>query len=112
MRLSVRFAVGSASACYIPSSIWHLVSMFLHQQGPGVDYCGKPLPVRSVDGRWHPFGEIERTRHRIGDLQARGARAQEEIAKLKTAYRELDDRSRLILKLILILSGLDFITAL
>ena len=69
--------------------------MFLHQQGPGVDYCGKPLPVRSVGGRWHPFGEIERTRHRIGDLQVRGARAQEEIAKLKKAYRELDDRSRL-----------------
>ena len=112
MQLSVRFAVGSASACYIPSSIWHLVSMFLHQQGPGVDYCGKPLPVRSVGGRWHPFGEIKRTRHRIGDLQARGARAQEEIAKLKKAYRELDGRSRLILKLILILSGLDFITAL
>ena len=75
--------------------------MFLHQQGPGVDYCGKPLPVRSVGGRWHPFGEIERTRHRICDLQARGARAQEEIAKLKKAYRELDDWSRLILKLIL-----------
>lgn len=41
-----------------------------------------------------------------------GERAQEEIARLKKAYQELDDRSRLILKLILILSGLDFITAL
>lgn len=38
--------------------------------------------------------------------------AREEIAKLKKAYQELGDRSRLILKLILILSGLDFITAL
>ena len=45
-------------------------------------------------------------------LEAGGERAQEEIAKLKKAYQELDDRSRLILKLILILSGLDFITAL
>ena len=41
-----------------------------------------------------------------------GERAQGEIAKLKKVYQELDDRSRLILKLILILSGLDFITAL
>ena len=45
-------------------------------------------------------------------IEAGGERAQEEIAKLKKAYQELDDRSRLILKLILILSGLDFITAL
>ena len=45
-------------------------------------------------------------------IEARGERAQEEIARLKKAYQELDDRSRLILKLILILSGLDFITAL
>jgi len=45
-------------------------------------------------------------------IEAGGDRAQEEIAKLKKAYQELDDRSRLILKLILILSGLDFITAL
>ena len=45
-------------------------------------------------------------------IEAGGERAQEEVAKLKKAYRELDDRSRLILKLILILSGLDFITAL
>lgn len=45
-------------------------------------------------------------------IEAGGERAQEEIAKLRKAYQELDDRSRLILKLILILSGLDFITAL
>ena len=45
-------------------------------------------------------------------IEAGGERAQEEIARLKRAYQELDDRSRLILKLILILSGLDFITAL
>ena len=45
-------------------------------------------------------------------IEAGGERAQEEIARLKKAYQELDDRSRLILKLILILSGLDFITAL
>ena len=45
-------------------------------------------------------------------IEAGGERAQEEIARLKKAYRELDDRSRLILKLVLILSGLDFITAL
>lgn len=45
-------------------------------------------------------------------IESGGERAQEEIAKLKKAYQELDDRSRLILKLILILSGLDFITAL
>ena len=45
-------------------------------------------------------------------IEAGGERAQEEIAKLKKAYQELDDRSQLILKLILILSGLDFITAL
>ena len=44
--------------------------------------------------------------------EAGGERAQEEIARLKKAYQELDDRSRLILKLVLILSGLDFITAL
>ena len=45
-------------------------------------------------------------------IEAGGERAQEEIARLKKAYPELDDRSRLILKLVLILSGLDFITAL
>ena len=45
-------------------------------------------------------------------IDAGGERAQEEIARLKKAYQELDDRSRLILKLILILSGLDFIAAL
>ena len=45
-------------------------------------------------------------------IEAGGERAQEEIARLKKAYQELDDRSRLILKLVLILSGLDFITAL
>ena len=45
-------------------------------------------------------------------IESGGERAQEEIAKLKKAYQELDNRSRLILKLILILSGLDFITAL
>lgn len=45
-------------------------------------------------------------------IEAGGARAQKEIARLKKAYQELDDRSRLILKLVLILSGLDFITAL
>ena len=45
-------------------------------------------------------------------IDAGGERAQEEIARLKKAYQELDDRSRFILKLILILSGLDFITAL
>jgi len=45
-------------------------------------------------------------------IEAGGERAHEEIARLKKAYQELDDRSRLILKLVLILSGLDFITAL
>ena len=45
-------------------------------------------------------------------IETGGERAQEEIARLKKAYQELDDRSRLILKLVLILSGLDFITAL
>lgn len=45
-------------------------------------------------------------------IEEGGERAQEEIARLKKAFQELDDRSRLILKLILILSGLDFITAL
>ena len=45
-------------------------------------------------------------------IEAGGERAQEEIARIKKAYQELDDRSRLILKLVLILSGLDFITAL
>ena len=45
-------------------------------------------------------------------IESGGERAHEEIAKLKKAYQELDNRSRLILKLILILSGLDFITAL
>ena len=45
-------------------------------------------------------------------IEVGGERAQEEIARLKKAYQELDDRSRFILKLILILSGLDFITAL
>ena len=45
-------------------------------------------------------------------IEAGGERPQEEIARLKKAYQELDDRSRLILKLVLILSGLDFITAL
>ena len=45
-------------------------------------------------------------------IEAGGERAQEEIAKLRKAYQELDDRSQLILKLILILSGLDFLTAL
>ena len=45
-------------------------------------------------------------------IEAGGERAQEEIARLKKAYQELDDRSRLILRLVLILSGLDFITAL
>jgi DNA-directed RNA polymerase specialized sigma subunit len=41
-----------------------------------------------------------------------GERAQEKTARLKKAYQELDERSRLILKLVLILSGLDSITAL
>ena len=45
-------------------------------------------------------------------IETGGERAQEEIARLKKAYQELDDRSRLFLKLVLILSGLDFITAL
>ena len=45
-------------------------------------------------------------------IEAGGERAQEEIARLKKAYQELDDRSGLILRLVLILSGLDFITAL
>ena len=45
-------------------------------------------------------------------IEAGGERAQEEIARLKKAYQELDDRSRLILRLVLLLSGLDFITAL
>ena len=45
-------------------------------------------------------------------IEAGGERAQEEIARLKKAYQEIDDRSRLILRLVFILSGLDFITAL
>ena len=45
-------------------------------------------------------------------IESGGKRAREEIARLKKAYQELDDRSRLILKLILIFSGLEFITAL
>ena len=45
-------------------------------------------------------------------IEVGGERAQEKIARLKKAYQELDDRSRLILKLVLILSGLDSITAL
>lgn|GEM_PF-203280 len=45
-------------------------------------------------------------------IEAGGETAQEEIARLEKAYQGLDDRSRIILKLILILSGLDFITAL
>ena len=39
-----------------------------------LDYCAKPRPVHSAGGRWHPFVEAARTRHRIDDLQARGAR--------------------------------------
>jgi len=45
-------------------------------------------------------------------IEVGGERAQEKTARLKKAYQELDDRSRLILKLGLILSGLDSITAL
>ena len=45
-------------------------------------------------------------------IEAAGECAHEQIARLKKAYQELDDRSRIILKLILILSDLDFIIAL
>jgi len=41
-----------------------------------------------------------------------GEQAKEEIEKLKTAYVELDTRSKLILRLILVMSGLDILIAL
>ena len=40
-----------------------------------------------------------------------GVEAKAEIQKLKEAYEDLDKRSKLILRLILFLSGLDFIVA-
>ena len=41
-----------------------------------------------------------------------GEDAKAEIEKLQKAYEELDQRSKLILKLILVLSGLDIFLAL
>lgn len=40
-----------------------------------------------------------------------GENARQEIDKLKTAYEELDGRSKLILRLILAMSGLDILLA-
>jgi hypothetical protein len=40
-----------------------------------------------------------------------GERANEEIGKLKKAYEELDRRSKLIIKLLLLTSGLDIFTS-
>ena len=41
-----------------------------------------------------------------------GQRANEEIEKLKKAYEELDGRSKLIIRLLLLTSGLDILTSL
>ena len=41
-----------------------------------------------------------------------GEDAKAEIKKLKQAYEELDKRSKLILRVLLLVSGLDFIAAL
>ena len=40
-------------------------------------------------------------------LKAGGDEAKKEIEKLKAAYEELDNRSKLILRVILVLTGLD-----
>ena len=40
-----------------------------------------------------------------------GERANEEIGKLKKAYEELDRRSKFIIKLLLLTSGLDIFTS-
>ena len=40
-----------------------------------------------------------------------GEGAKAEIEKLKQAYKELDKRSKLIIRLLLFMSGLDFIAA-
>jgi len=45
-------------------------------------------------------------------IKAGGEDAKAEIEKLQKAYEELDKRSKLILKLILVLSGLDIFLAL
>ena len=45
-------------------------------------------------------------------IKAGGEDAKAEIEKLQKAYEELDQRSKLILKLILVLSGLDIFLAL
>ena len=45
-------------------------------------------------------------------INSGGEEAKAEIAKLKQAYGDLDKRSKLILRVLLLLSGLDFIAAL
>ena len=47
---------------------------------------------------------VEVSKHKI---QAGGEDAKEEIEKLKKAYEELDARSKLILRLMLVFTGLD-----
>lgn len=44
-------------------------------------------------------------------IKVGGERANEEIGKLKKAYEELDRRSKLIIKLLLLTSGLDIFTS-
>ena len=44
-------------------------------------------------------------------IQDGSEQAKQEIERLKTAYEELDGRSKLILRLILALSGLDLLLA-
>ena len=41
-----------------------------------------------------------------------GYEAEKEIERLKVSYRELDARSKFILKILLVISGLDFIVSL
>jgi hypothetical protein len=47
---------------------------------------------------------VEVSKHKV---QAGGEEAKEEIEKLKKAYTELDARSKLILRLMLVFTGLD-----
>ena len=53
-------------------------------------------------------GMIARSREKITDGSDN---AKEEIERLKKAYEELDGRSKLVLRLILMISGLDVILA-
>jgi len=50
-------------------------------------------------------------RKSVQTVKTSGDNAKDEIEKLKKAYQELDGRSRLLIRLVLMMCGVDFVLA-